>query len=210
MNKATNVLDYYYLACKLKEVERTGWNEWNISKSGPVERIAEHIYGTQILAMAIYSEYELDLDILKVTTMLAHHETEEIEIGDITPFDGVSDEEKRRLGEIGVDKVLKLLTNNKYVKELIVEFEEGSTKEAKFAYFCDKLECILWADYYSRTRRLTFENAPESQLNQPVVQNLIVGGATTVGDVFREFHKDKFISDEVFMEILNEIRVYKK
>lgn len=209
MNRATNVLNYYYSACKLKEIERTGWREWNISQDGQVERIAEHIYGTQILAMAIYSEYEIELDINKVTTMLAHHETEEIEIGDITPFDGVSDEEKKRLGKIGVDKVMKLLSNNKYVLELISEFEEGNTKEAKFAYLCDKLECILWAEKYSRTKRITFQNAPKRQLNEPRVQKLIADGAETVGDVFREFHKHKFISDEVFMEILEELKRYK-
>lgn len=210
MNKATNVLDYYYRACRLKEVERTGWREWNISSNGPVERIAEHIYGTQILAMAIYSEYELDLDINRVTTMLAHHETEEIEIGDITPFDGVSDEEKKRIGKVAVNKVTKLLANNKYIRKLISEFEEGNTKEAKFAYLCDKLECILWAERYSETRRISFENAPQSQIKEPRIQKIIADGAETVGEVFREFHKNKFISDEVFMEILEQLKSYKK
>jgi len=210
MNKATHVLDYYYIACRLKEVERTGWREWNISRGGQVERIAEHIYGTQILAAAIFSEYKLALDINKVTAMLAHHETEEIEIGDITPFDGISDEEKKRLGKIGVDKVMRFLDNNEYIRGLIEEFEEGKTKEAQFAYLCDKLECILWAEKYSRTGRILLENAPESQMKEPVIQKIITEGAKTVGDIFREFHNDKFVSDEVFLEILEELKVYSK
>lgn len=209
MRKATNVLNYYYRACKLKEMERTGWCKWNVSRESAVERIAEHIYGTQILAMAIYTEYELELDINKVTTMLAHHETEEIEIGDITPFDGVSEEEKKRLGKIGVDKVMKLLANSKYIKSLISEFEDGKTKEAKFAYLCDKLECILWAKKYSDEKRITFEGAP-LQLEDERVRKLIKDGAENVGDVFREFHKDKFLSDEVFMDILSELKYYGK
>lgn len=210
MNNATKVLNYYYKACKLKEIERTGWREWNISRGGQVERIAEHIYGTQILAAAIYSEYKLQLDINKVMSMLAHRETEEVEIGDITPFDGISDEEKKKMGKIGVDKVMRLLDNNEYIRGLIDEFEEGKTKEAKFAYLCDKLECILWAEKYSRTKRILLENAPESQLNEPAIQKIIAEGAKTVGDIFREFHKDKFISDEVFMEIIEELKSYMK
>jgi len=210
MDRATNVLDYYYRASKLKELERTGWREWNISRDGRVEAVAEHIYGTQILAMAIYSEYEMDLDINKVTTMLAHHETEEIEIGDITPFDGISEEEKKRIGKHGVDKVMKLLVNSKYIRELISEFEEGSTKEAQFAYLCDKLECILWAENYSRTRRITLKNAPEGQINEPRIQELIADGAETVGDIFREFHRNKFVSDEVFIEIIERLKNYRK
>ena len=208
MSKATNVLNYYYKSCKLKEMERTGWNEWNISRDGAVERIAEHIYGTQILAMAIYTEYELDLDINKVTTMLAHHETEEIEIGDITPFDGVSEEEKKRLGKLGVDKVMKLLNNSKYIRYLIAEFEEGKTKEAKFAYLCDKLECILWAKKYSDAKRITFEHAPIDQLQDSRVQELIENGAEDVADIFREFHKYKFAKDEIFVEILDKLKYY--
>ena len=164
MNKAENVLDYYYKACKLKEVERSGWGDWNISRTGPVERIAEHIYGTQILAMAIYLEYELDLNIDKVTTMLAHHETEEIEIGDITPFDGVTDVKKHELGKIAVSNIVSKIKNGEYIKRYIDEFEKRETKEGMFAYLIDKLECILWAKKYSDTGRISLETAPKEKI----------------------------------------------
>lgn len=208
MSKAANVLNYYYNMCKLKELERTGWNDWNISRNKRVEGIAEHIYGTQILAMAMYSEYNVDVDINKVTTMLAHHETEEIEIGDITPFSGISEEEKANLGRVAVKNILSGLSKNKYIEAYISEFEEGKTKEAKFAYLCDKLECILWAKKYSDEGRITFENAPASQLEEVRVKAIVDKGAETVGDVFREFHKHKFINDEAFMEILEQLKYY--
>jgi len=208
MSKATNVLDYYYKACKLKEIERTGWRKWNISDVGAVERIPEHIYGTQILAMAIYSEYDVDVDINKVTTILAHHETEEIEIGDITPFDGVTEEEKRKNGKIAVNKILSKLSKSKLVEEYISEFEERKTKEAKFAYLCDKLECILWAKKYSDEMRITFETAPKNHLEEPCIKEIIANGAKNPGEVFVEFHKEKFIQDNSFMEILNMLKTY--
>ncbi len=206
MNKAENVLDYYYKACKLKEVERTGWNEWNISKEGPVERIAEHIYGTQIIAMAIYLEYELDINIDKVTTMLAHHETEEIEIGDITPFDGVTEEEKKILGNKAVTNITSKLKNGEYIKRYVDEFEKGETKEARFAYLCDKIECILWAKKYSDLGRISIENAPSAQVEK--VKEYIDNGVKNAGDIFREYHKYKFANDEAFMEIINSLENY--
>ena len=206
MNKAENVLDYYYKACKLKEVERSGWGDWNISRTGPVERIAEHIYGTQILAMAIYLEYELDLNIDKVTTMHAHHETEEIEIGDITPFDGVTDVKKHELGKIAVSNIVSKIKNGEYIKRYIDEFEKRETKEGMFAYLIDKLECILWAKKYSDTGRISLETASKEKIEN--VKEYIEKGANDAGDIFREFHKYKFEKDEVFMEIINTLEKY--
>lgn len=206
MNKAENVLDFYYKMCKLKETERSGWVDWNISRPGPVERIAEHIYGTQILAMAIYLEYDLDLNIDKVTTMLAHHETEEIEIGDITPFDGVTEEEKRAIGSNAVTNITSKIKNGEYIKRYVDEFEKRETKEAMFAYLIDKLECILWAKKYSDTGRISLETAPNEQIE--LVKEIIAKGANDAGDIFREFHRHKFADDKTFMEIINTLEKY--
>lgn len=63
---------YYYDTASLKEVERTGWKYWNVSRDGRIESIPEHIYGTQQLAIAIFSEFNLDIDIFKVVTMLVY------------------------------------------------------------------------------------------------------------------------------------------
>ena len=73
MNKEKNVINYYVLCNKLKNVIRTGWLDWNVNRER-VESIAEHIFGGQMLAIAMKSEYEYDdVDILKVIYMLAIH-----------------------------------------------------------------------------------------------------------------------------------------
>ena len=98
--KEQNVIEYYVLCNKLKNVIRTGWLDWNVKKER-IESVAEHIYGTQMLALAIYSEYDYKIDIKKVILMLALHELEEIKIGDLTPFQ-ITKEEKKKLGHIAV------------------------------------------------------------------------------------------------------------
>ena len=62
MNKVKNVIRYYVLCNKLKDVVRTGWKDWNVKRERK-ESVAEHIYSTQMLAIAIHSEFEYDLDI---------------------------------------------------------------------------------------------------------------------------------------------------
>ena len=106
--KYLNSLDFYYSMTSLKETLRSGWIYWNVQGTR-VESIAEHSWGTQILAISLYSEFDLDVDIYKVLLMLSLHETEEVLIGDITPFDGVSNETKLQIGEKAVAKITKNL-----------------------------------------------------------------------------------------------------
>ena len=54
-----NVLDFYFKAINLKNVERTGWNEVGVNN---VESVMDHIGGTILLAMTIASENKLNLD----------------------------------------------------------------------------------------------------------------------------------------------------
>ena len=75
MDKAKNVLKYYVFCNTLKDVERTGWKDWKVNRER-LESIAEHIYGVQMLAIAMKSEYNYDVNIEKVLKMLAVHETE--------------------------------------------------------------------------------------------------------------------------------------
>ena len=44
MSKEENVLKYYVLCNKLKNVIRTGWLNWNVNRER-LESIAEHVYG---------------------------------------------------------------------------------------------------------------------------------------------------------------------
>lgn len=137
--KIFNVLDIYYKLRSLKSKERQGWMRWNVSGTR-IESIADHIFGAEQLAWLMYSESGIDLDIFRVIAMLSLHETEEVTIGDITPFDNVTPEEKLQLGKCAVEKMLGNLDKKQMMLELINEFNEMKTKEAQFAYLCDKME----------------------------------------------------------------------
>lgn len=82
--------------------------------------IAEHIFGVQMLAIAMKSEYEYDIDILKVIYMLAIHELGETIIGDLTQFQ-ISKHEKEKIEHEAVHNILASLLDGKEIEKLFLE-----------------------------------------------------------------------------------------
>ena len=149
MDKYDNVLDFYLLATRLKNVIRSGWNSshWNIN-ADRLESIAEHVYGTCILAIAINSEFPHDIDINKVVKMLVLHEIGEAIIGYITPTDGIIPEEKERMEHEAMAEVLSPLKEKDELLSLLLEFDAHETNESKFAARIDKMEADIQAKIY--------------------------------------------------------------
>ena len=199
MNKEKNVIEYYVLCNKLKNVIRKGWKDWNVSKER-LESVAEHVYGVQMLALAMYSEYKYDIDIKKVIVMLSIHELEEILIGDLTLFD-ISKEEKLRLGHEAVDKVLSSLSIKDKLKDIILEFDERKTEEAKFAFFCDKLEADLQSKLYSEDDYVDLNNQPNNPaMNSTEVLDLISSG-NSFGELWLQFSRNRYNYDDNFQKV---------
>ncbi len=199
MSKEKNVVEFYLLCNKLKNVLRTGWTQWGV-QANRVESVAEHVFGTQMLAISMWSEYSYDLDIKKVLCMLAVHETEEILIGDLTPFD-ISKEEKQELGKQAVKKVFGHLENAEYFAELTSEFDEKKTKEAKFAFWCDKLECDIQCKLYDEQNLVDLNKQENNKdFNNPMVQN-VIKEEKTWSKAWLRFGQMRYNYDENFLKI---------
>ena len=194
--KAIGVLQYYSLCNTLKNIERTGWKDWNV-KGKRIESIGEHVYGVLQLAIAMWSQFDYDIDINKVIMMLSSHELEETIIGDLTQFQ-ITKEEKEMLGHKADEKVLKVLEKGDYIKSLIFEFDERKTAEAKFAYMCDKLECDLQCKLYDEDDRVDLKDqADNKSFNDSKVQELLKSGKTW-SEMWMQFGRDRYPYDENF------------
>jgi len=198
MSKEKNVLKYYVLCNKLKDVIRTGWKVWHV-KRARIESVAEHIYGVQMLAIAMNSEYNYNIDIAKVVMMLAVHELEEILIGDLTQFQ-ISKAEKLIIGHEAIEKVLSGLTDKNEIKNLILEFDERKTKEALFAHYCDKLECDLQCKLYDEENCVDIEN--EKGINNPKVQEMLETKKSW-SELWIKYDQQSINFDENFMAVSN-------
>ena len=208
--KFENVLNFYYKAIKLKGVERTGWNLRNITRDERVESIPEHIYGAQQLAFAIYSEFDLNVDIFKVIFLLAFHETEETDIGDLNPFSGVSASEKAELGSMAVEKTLYNMKKREFMTALINEFNEQKTPEAVLAHLCDKMDADLMVHKYENDGRFSFDKLPSKILNDKKVQEIMrEKNITTVEDLFLEEDIPLYSENEIFSDLIRFLKKYK-
>ncbi len=202
--KVNNVITFYKLAATLKDKVRSGWKLWHVSKER-LESVAEHIYGTCILAIAIDSEFNVDIDLNRVLKMLVLHELEEILIGDITPYDNISKEEKLKIGKEAVSKILDNLVKKEEYEKLLDEFNEHKTNESKFAYECDKLEASLQAKLYDNENYVDiFSKENEKLINTEWNQKAIKNGAKNLSDLFIEYDLEYY--DELFRDMVLNIK----
>lgn len=201
MNKAESVVKYYVLCNKLKDVVRTGWKDWNVSRDR-VESVAEHTYGVQMLAIAMKSQYEYDIDLEKVILMLAVHELEEIYIGDLTLFQ-ISKEEKARLGHEAVAKVLDGILDKEQISNIILEFDARITKEAVFAYHCDKLECDLQSKLYDEEGCVDLNNQEGNKTFYDDKVKKLLEKEKSWSGMWLQFGQDRYNYDDNFLEVSN-------
>lgn len=207
--KLKSTMRFYILATKLKYKIRSGWDEnhWNVTKER-IESIAEHVYGTCILALSIDSEFETNLDIDKVIKMLVLHEIGEVIIGDFTPFDNVTPEEKMEKEHAAIRNILGDLVKKDEYFSLLLEFDERKTKEAKFAYHCDKLEADIQSKIY---QDMGCHNPLDKQENNVTFKSqranqIVQDGAKSAFDIWYALDKKLYNDDTIFSNILDFVK----
>ena len=191
MNK--NVLDFYFNAINLKNVDRTGWKEVGVTN---VESVMDHIGGSIILAMAMANENKLELDMKKVYEMIAVKELKKIrKENSITSSETYSDDELRSLFAI---------LSNCNIGSIYDEFSKGETKESKFALMISKLESDIQAKKYEMDGEFTLENAKKDVENFPEDIKSQLTNMQKASDGWLTY--DRKYYNEEFKEISDEIR----
>lgn len=89
------------------------------------------------------------------------------------------------------------------VKALIYEFDERQTKEARFAYHCDKLECDLQCKLYDEGNFVDPYNQTDSVDHDPIVMEKLKSGEITWSQSWMNHDRFHFLDDENFMEVLD-------
>ena len=200
MEKEKKVINYYVLCNKLKNVIRTGWKDRNVQKER-LESVAEHIFWVQMLAIAMKSEYHYDIDMMKVIFMIAIHELWETIIWDLTEFQ-VSREEKIRIEHDAVHEILKDLIDWEEIEKIFLEFDAHQTKEANFAYQCDKLECDLQCKLYDEEWCVDLNKQQScNAIENERVQKLLKENKTW-SEMWLQYDMENIPYDENFKEII--------
>ena len=146
-----NIIKFLHKVGDLKEIKRSGWIRKGIINP---ESVAEHSFRTAILALVLADKFNVDKD--KCIKMGLMHDITESIVGDITPHDNVSKEEKNKR-EMEAINVLTQDLNNE-IKDLWIEFEEKKTPESIFVNQLDKIEMIFQAiEYEKRNKNINFD-----------------------------------------------------
>ena len=196
-----NAIKFYVLCNKLKDLIRKGPLTWNVNRER-IESVAEHIYGVQMLAISIYYQFNYKLDLNKVIYMLAIHELEEIEIGDLT-FLETTREDKLINGRKATEFILEDFIGKQEILNILDEYNERKTDEAIFAYHCDKLECDIQIKLYDQEECFDLNN----QTNNPIINipsvKKVLDCENSISNAWIEFDRNKYEDDPIFIDIIN-------
>ena len=199
--KIKDIMSFYALCSKLKDTIRKGPLTWNANRER-IESVAEHIYGVQMLAISIYYQFGYKLDLNKVIYMLAIHELEEIEIGDLAFYE-TTKEDKLEKGKNATDLILKDLVGKEEISKLLDEYNERKTNEAIFAYHCDKLECDVQMKLYDQEECFDLSSQPNNPIIDLPSVRKVLDSESSISNAWIEFDRSKFEDDPVFIEIIN-------
>lgn len=198
-SKEENVLAYYTLCNRLKNTIRTGWKDWNVNRER-LESVAEHIFGVQMLAIAMKSEFSYEIDLMKVVFMLAIHELGETVIGDLTRFQ-ITREEKEKLEHEAVHKILYNLLDGEMIEALFLEFDAQETLEARFAYQCDKLECDLQCKLYDEEGCVDLQHQEGNATIEDAQVKELLNVGMSWSEMWLQFGQQNYPYDENFRSV---------
>ncbi|CAH8615807.1 unnamed protein product [Heterobilharzia americana] len=130
----SNILQFLLLCGKLKRTVRTGWTRYNIDSP---ESVSDHI-----------ERKSLNTD--RLIKMAIVHDLAECIVGDITPYCGVSKEEKLSRETDAMKQLCELISeeNRTEIMNLWKEYVDQKTCEAIICKDFDKLEMLLQAYEY--------------------------------------------------------------
>ena len=206
MNDLDKTMRVYLLSTELVYRIRTGWDDdhWNV-QAVRRESIAEHVYAVIMLAISISSTLKVKVNLERVILMLAIHEIGEVLCGDITPFDGITPEEKARIEHKAMFMMLDGLTTQDELYALLLEFDKHETPDAKFAYYCDKLQANIQSKWYQDHG---FQNELSNQENNVAFkskkcQAILREGAHTVFDIWYKNDITLFEGNPIFTSLMD-------
>ncbi len=149
---------------KMKSIRRKGWIDFGIKNA---ESIAEHSFLLALLAYILGKKKNLDVD--KLVKMAIFHDIAEIKVGDLTP----RDIEKNKKFKLEKEALIKMFGNKSEIYKLWLEYENKSSKEAKFLHELDKFERILQAYIYEIKYKTRLDEFWKEEVSDDLLKTFI-------------------------------------
>lgn len=160
-----------HLALALKETGRAGWLRVGISSP---ESVAAHSWGMGWLALVLAPP---ELDLQRVLALCLLHDLPEAVVGDVTPHDGISRQEKADRERSAAAVMLGARPD---LWGLWEDYEKDRSPEAHFVHELDKLDMALQAIRYARERgadTAEFLESARASIHSPALQAVLEAAA---------------------------------
>ncbi|EDW77516.1 uncharacterized protein Dwil_GK24540 [Drosophila willistoni] len=168
------IVQFMELIGNLKHTKRTGWVLRDVSDC---ESISGHMYRMSMLTFLLDGSEGLNQ--IRCMELALVHDLAESLVGDITPFCGVSKDEKRAMEFKAMEDICKLIEpRGKRIMELFEEYEHGQSPESKFVKDLDRLDMVMQAFEYEKRdncllKHQEFFDSTEGKFNHPFVKKLV-------------------------------------
>lgn len=155
------VLGFLGFVGKLKHLKRSGWLRYIDPSHG--ESVADHSFGVAAHFLAL-SDEELAVngkkaDRFRCMMMALTHDLAESIVGDLTPHDPVTPEEKRKREAEAIKSICSSIEPKRATEftALWEEYETGETAEAQLVKDADKFDMIVQAFDYEQLHGVRLE-----------------------------------------------------
>lgn len=139
-------------AYALKAVDRRGWVRAGVARP---ESVAAHSWGVATLVLVLCHEDVVEgpspnsIDVGRALAYAVVHDLPEAWVGDVTPHDGVSPEDKHRREQDAMDALGARIPRGAALRALWTAYEAQADPEARLVRQLDRLDMALQAVVYA-------------------------------------------------------------
>lgn len=172
----------------LGDTERSGPLLWKIDRKR-IEDVKNHILDLLLMFKILRKHLPSYLDDDKVADYILGHDLPEAITGDITKFEGVSDEEITRVTNIAITYLANKFGAIWDFSSIINGYEDKVDIEAKIVHMLDKIQSSVPFMKYQSEKDIDMNNSEiiAELRNNPIVVKMIAEGKD-LADIFYEFH----------------------
>ena len=182
---------YFLTYDMMGDLKRSGPVLWRIKRSR-TEDVKDHTLDLIVMIKLIKPYLPSNIDMSKMIDYALFHDNEEVITGDITAFEGVSSEEKKRVNGIAMKYLISEYGDIINIGDSLEDFEELKDIEAKIVYMLDKVSASITFLKYDYEQKVDMDNPDviESLRNNPGVVELKKQGLS-LGEIFYVWHLRK-------------------
>jgi len=172
----------------LGDTERTGPLLWKIERKR-LEDVKNHILDLLLIARILKKHFPSNIDYNKITDYIICHDLPEAITGDITKFEGVPEEEIKRVTNIAIKYLSNTFGDILDFSTILTGYENRVDIESKIVHMIDKVHSSTTFIKYQSEQDINMNDPriiPELR-NHPFVVVKIAEGKD-LADIFFEFH----------------------